>query len=64
MTFEWDEKKNLENIDKHNVSFEVAQGAFLIQTVSSFLTRSIQKMKKGFSLLEMMSTGLLPLDLL
>ena len=28
MIFEWDEKKNLENIDKHNVSFEVAQEAF------------------------------------
>ena len=28
MTFEWDENKNLENIDKHNVSFEVAQDAF------------------------------------
>jgi uncharacterized DUF497 family protein len=28
MTFEWDENKNLENIGKHNVSFEVAQEAF------------------------------------
>jgi uncharacterized DUF497 family protein len=28
MTFEWDEAKNLENIEKHHVSFEVAQGAF------------------------------------
>jgi uncharacterized DUF497 family protein len=28
MTFEWDESKNLENIERHNVSFEVAQEAF------------------------------------
>jgi uncharacterized DUF497 family protein len=28
MIFEWDENKNQENIEKHNVSFEVAQGAF------------------------------------
>jgi uncharacterized DUF497 family protein len=28
MTFEWDENKNQENIEKHNVSFEVAQEAF------------------------------------
>jgi uncharacterized DUF497 family protein len=28
MTFEWDEHKNQENIEKHHVSFEKAQGAF------------------------------------
>jgi len=28
MTFEWDEKKNLENIKNHKVSFETAQEAF------------------------------------
>ena len=28
MTFEWDEDKNQENIEKHYISFEVAQGAF------------------------------------
>jgi len=28
MTFEWDETKNQENINKHNVSFEIAQEAF------------------------------------
>jgi uncharacterized DUF497 family protein len=28
MTFECDEVKNMDNIDKHNVSFEVAQEAF------------------------------------
>ena len=28
MTFEWDENKNKENIEKHNVSFEKAQEAF------------------------------------
>ena len=28
MTFEWDETKNQENIEKHNISFEAAQGAF------------------------------------
>jgi uncharacterized DUF497 family protein len=28
MTFEWDEKKNHENIEKHHVSFEKAQEAF------------------------------------
>ena len=28
MTFEWDDKKNLKNIEKHNVSFETAQEAF------------------------------------
>ncbi|MCL2381007.1 MAG: BrnT family toxin [Treponema sp.] len=29
MTFEWDKEKNLKNIEKHNVSFETAQRAFL-----------------------------------
>lgn len=28
MTFEWDENKNLENIEKHKISFEKAQMAF------------------------------------
>ena len=28
MTFEWDEDKNLDNIEKHRVSFEIAQDAF------------------------------------
>jgi uncharacterized DUF497 family protein len=28
MTFEWDERKNQTNVQKHNVSFEVAQEAF------------------------------------
>jgi uncharacterized DUF497 family protein len=28
MTFEWDENKNLENIEKHHISFERAQEAF------------------------------------
>jgi uncharacterized DUF497 family protein len=28
MTFEWDESKNQENIEKHHVSFEKAQEAF------------------------------------
>ena len=28
MTFEWDENKNLDNIEKHKVSFELAQEAF------------------------------------
>lgn len=30
-SFEWDEAKNLENQEKHNVSFEEAQHAFLDQ---------------------------------
>ena len=29
ITFEWDERKNLLNQEKHNVSFEEAQSAFL-----------------------------------
>ena len=29
MVFEWDKSKNLDNIKKHNVSFDVAQKAFL-----------------------------------
>ena len=28
MTFEWDEKKNQENICKHGIAFDVAQYAF------------------------------------
>jgi uncharacterized DUF497 family protein len=28
MTFEWDETKNLDNMEKHNISFEKAQEAF------------------------------------
>ena len=28
MTFEWDEAKNKENLEKHNLSFEEAQEAF------------------------------------
>jgi uncharacterized DUF497 family protein len=31
MTFEWDENKNRGNVEKHNVSFEVAQEAFFDQ---------------------------------
>ena len=27
-SFEWDEKKNLENIEKHGLSFDQAQYAF------------------------------------
>lgn len=30
-SFEWDERKNKENQNKHGVSFEEAQGAFLDQ---------------------------------
>jgi len=29
MTFEWDEKKNRINLEKHGVSFQEAQNAFL-----------------------------------
>ncbi|MDR3200691.1 MAG: BrnT family toxin [Spirochaetales bacterium] len=28
MSFEWNEKKNLENIEKHHISFPEAQEAF------------------------------------
>ena len=28
MTFEWDEAKNEDNIEKHHISFEIAQEAF------------------------------------
>ena len=28
MTFEWDKTKNDDNIEKHNISFEMAQEAF------------------------------------
>ena len=28
ISFEWDERKNLKNIEKHNVSFEEAEKAF------------------------------------
>ena len=28
MTFEWDDNKNLDNMQKHNISFEEAQMAF------------------------------------
>jgi len=28
MRFEWDENKNLENIEKRKISFEIAQEAF------------------------------------
>jgi len=40
MTFEWDENKNRENIDKHHVSFEEAQNAFFD------VNRRIRKDKK------------------
>ena len=33
MTFEWDENKNMENVEKHKVSFEEAQEAFLTKDV-------------------------------
>ena len=29
ITFEWDQKKNVENLQKHGVDFETAQYAFL-----------------------------------
>ena len=33
MDFEWDEAKDLNNQDKHRVSFDDAQHAFLMQIV-------------------------------
>ncbi|MDR3171922.1 MAG: BrnT family toxin [Treponema sp.] len=41
MTIEWDENKNQENIEKHNVSFEVAQGAFFDKVIYTEAPKSI-----------------------
>ena len=37
--FEWDEQKNQENIEKHGVSFQEAQTAFLDQNLIVFRDR-------------------------
>ena len=44
MTFEWDEDKNLDNIEKHRVSFEIAQGAFFDK--NRIIIRDIKHSKK------------------
>ena len=43
MTFEWDENKNLDNIQKHKVSFEIAQEAFYDKKRILIKTKNIQK---------------------
>ena len=48
MTFEWDENKNLENIEKHYVSFETAQEAFYDKKRIIIKDKNIQKERKGF----------------
>jgi len=53
MTFEWDENKNLENIEKHKVSFEVAKEAFFDK--KRIIIKDIKHSKKEerFFVLEM-----------
>jgi len=54
MRFEWDENKNLENIEKHKISFEIAQEAFFDEKRLIVKEKNTQKKKTGFSVLEMM----------
>jgi uncharacterized DUF497 family protein len=49
MTFEWDENKNMENIEKHNVSFEVAQEAFFDRDRIIIKDKKHSKRKIDFS---------------
>ncbi len=55
MTFEWDENKNQENIEKHKVSFEVAQEAFFDKKRLIVKDKRHSKKRKGFSALGMMA---------
>jgi uncharacterized DUF497 family protein len=48
MAFEWDEEKDLDNIEKHHVSFETAQGAFFDQKRIIIKDKNIQKKRIDF----------------
>jgi len=56
MTFEWDENKNLYNIEQHKVSFEVAQGAFFDKNRIIIKDKKHSKKEERFFVLEMMET--------
>ena len=53
MTFEWDEDKNLDNIQKHNVSFEIAQEAFFDEKRIIIRDKKHSKKRIDFFVLEM-----------
>ena len=47
MTFEWDLRKNEDNIEKHHISFEMAQEAFFDKKRLIIEDKNIQKRKNG-----------------
>jgi hypothetical protein len=50
VTFEWDPKKNISNVEKHGVSFENAKLAFLdpLRIITEDLIHSTDKEKRLF----------------
>jgi len=48
MTFEWDENKNIENVQKHNIPFEMAQEAFFDEKRIIFLDKKHSQKEKRF----------------
>ena len=58
MEFEWDEKKNVENVVKHDVSFYQAQNAFFDPARIIHKDFATRKMKNDSSVLALMGKGL------
>ncbi|MCD4681295.1 MAG: BrnT family toxin [Bacteroidales bacterium] len=51
LTFEWDDDKNIVNLQKHGVSFEEAQSAFYDENAIEFFDDSHSKSEDRFILL-------------
>jgi uncharacterized DUF497 family protein len=50
MTFEWNDEKNLQNIQKHDIAFEEAQDAFFDEhRIIVEDKKHIQNLKEGIS---------------
>jgi uncharacterized DUF497 family protein len=61
MEFEWDETKNRQNIEKHDMSFYEAQEAFFDKKRLILKEKIIQHSRKGISVLaKQLRTALLP----
>jgi len=57
LTFEWNENKNQDNIQKHFVSFEIAQEAFFDKNRIILKDKKHSKMKNVYFALEMTGMG-------
>jgi len=59
MVFEWDENKNLENIEKHNVSFETAQDVFFDRNRIIIKDKKHSKVEEKFFCIGNVGNGVL-----